>query len=120
MEALTVEVTDRPPAVVLRLSGQLRIDVAPLDREVTRILARHPRLVVLDLAGLSFCSSLGMGCLVTLRRSLARTDSKARLAALQPDVMDAFKRAVILPLFEVFPTVDEALAAPTTPTPAKA
>jgi anti-anti-sigma factor len=69
-------------------------------------------LVVLDLTSLTFCSSLGMGCIVSLRRSLERSHCKTRLAAIQPDVLDSFKRAVILPLFEVFPTVEEAVAAP--------
>jgi anti-anti-sigma factor len=119
MEALSVEVVDRSPAVVLRLKGEARIDVTALDRQVTRLLAQRPAVVVLDLAGLSFCSSLGMGCIVSLRRSLDRAGCKTRLAALRPDVADAFKRAVILPLFEVFTTVDEALAAPLAPAPAK-
>jgi anti-sigma B factor antagonist len=118
MAPFSVEVIDRSPAVVLRVSGEARLDVSALDRQVTRLLAQKPAIVVLDLAGLTFCSSLGMGCVVSLRRSLDRVGSKTRLAALQPDVLDSFKRAVILQLFEVFPTVDEAVAAPITPSPA--
>jgi anti-anti-sigma factor len=114
MTPLSVEVLDRSNAVVVRLMGEARIDVSALDMQVTRLLARKPSLVVLDLSGLTFCSSLGMGCIVSLRRSLERSHCKTRLAAVQADVLDSFKRAVILPLFEVFPTVDEAVAAPLT------
>ena len=114
MPSFSVEVIDRSPAVVLRLIGEARIDVGALDMQVTRLLARRPSLVVLDLSALTFCSSLGMGCIVSLRRSLERSHCKTRLAAVHPDVLDSLKRAVILPLFEVFPTVDEAIAAPLT------
>ena len=112
MSAFSVEVIDRSPAVVVVMSGEAKTDVRALDAHVTRLLARRPTLVVIDLEKLTFCSSLGMGCLVSLRRSLDRSGCKTRLAAVQPFVLDSLKRAVVLPLFEVFPTVEEALTAP--------
>ena len=47
-----------------------------------------------------------------LRQNLGRIGSITRLAAVHPDVLDSFRRAAILPLFELFSTVDEAVAAP--------
>src|SRR4051812_46052630 len=43
-----------------------------LDTALRGIGAAHPRLVVVDLAGLIFLSSLGMGVLLAFRHALAR------------------------------------------------
>jgi len=113
MKAFLVELIERPPAVVLRLKGEARIDLSALDMQATRLSALRPAMVVLDMAGLTFCASVGMRSILSLRQRLVQAGSITRLAAVHPDVLDAFKRAAILPLLEVFPTVDQAMAAPT-------
>jgi anti-anti-sigma factor len=115
MNPLSVEVVERPPAVVLRLKGEARNDLSVLEAERNRVLALRPAIVVLDMADLTFCASTGMRSIFFLRQSLGRVGSITRLAAMQPDVLDSFKRAALLPLLQVFTTVDEALAAPISP-----
>jgi anti-sigma B factor antagonist len=115
MGLFSIEVIERAPAVVLRLKGEARIDLSALDMQATRLSALRPAIVVLDMADLTFCASVGMRSVLSLRQRLFQVGSITRLAAVHPDVLDAFKRAAILPLLEVFPTVDQAVAAPIGP-----
>lgn len=81
-----------------------------LDQELMRISTLHPALAVLDLSGLQFISSIGMGSLVSFQRSLGRHGGKVRLAACAGMVRDALHRARLDKQFEMYDTVDAATA----------
>lgn len=107
---LNAETIDLPEAVVVKISGEAKIDVSSMDRQFLRLLARRPPLVVLDLSELSFCSSLGMGSLMAFRRDIVRCGCRLALAGIQPFVKESFQRACLLPMFEVHETLEGALA----------
>ncbi len=111
MTSLQVAVTEHSGAVVAALVGDGGIaSVGPLELELTRILAHRPKLVVLELSQFLFISSLGMGSLVSFRRSVVLHGGKVKMAAVHPLVLDALKRARLDLLFEFHPTVEAALA----------
>lgn len=111
MEPLIVDTrTTDSNAVILEVRGEMRIDCTPLEVQIRKIVAQHPQLVVVDLSGLSFISSLGMGCFVSLRKGLATWGGKVRVAAARPMVKDALSRARLLDVMEHADTVDAALA----------
>ncbi|GLY06381.1 MULTISPECIES: STAS domain-containing protein [Actinoplanes] len=64
---LNVSIADNPgsPAVVLTVQGNLDLDTAPLlaDR-IEEALARPEPRVVVDLAGVDFCDSIGLSTFV--------------------------------------------------------
>jgi anti-anti-sigma factor len=66
---LSVSVERSPAEVVVRLTGEIDLSTAPLlSTAVTEVLAEPPARVVLDMAGVTFCDSQGLGTLVVLSR----------------------------------------------------
>ena len=102
-------VVERPDALVLHLRGEIRLDASASELEFTRLVARRPKLAILDLSALSFISSLGMGQLVALSKGIAGQGGTLRLAAVQPFVRDALDRVRLWELLKIFPTIDAAI-----------
>jgi anti-sigma B factor antagonist len=66
---LSIRVERAPDEVVLRLAGEIdMLTVARLSALVNEVLAEPPPRIVLDLAGVTFCDSQGLGTLVVLSR----------------------------------------------------
>jgi anti-sigma B factor antagonist len=92
---LTLSVDTIPNGFAIRLKGELDLSSAELlDREVTTLQSDGAKAVVIDLAGLEFIDSTGIGLLVkhTVR---ARRDGGAKvlLAAPRGQVADMFRLA---------------------------
>jgi anti-anti-sigma factor len=112
MEPLIIQVEESAQAVIVHVRGEVRLDTKPMDAEFTRVIARHPKAVVLELSGLSFISSLGMGSMVSLRNGVRRGGGKLLACGTLPIVMDSFKRARLNEIFNATcETLEEALAA---------
>ena len=75
-----------------------------------RASAAHPNVAILDLAGLTFVSSLAMGSIVSFRKGLIRRGGRLLACNVQPLVLDCIKRARLNELFEVFDSLEAALA----------
>lgn len=67
--------------------------------------------VVLDLAGLEYVSSAGLRCFMLASRQAKAQHGRIAVAALQPMVAEIFEISHFNLVFQVFPTVAEALAA---------
>ena len=66
---LNIVVERAPDEVVLRLAGEVDVlTVTSLSAIVNDILADPPVRIVLDMAGVTFCDSQGLGTLVVLSR----------------------------------------------------
>ena len=75
-DGLTVEVSRAPSEAVVRLDGAIDMSsVALLRSAVERLLVDAPPRVVLDLAGVSFCDSQGLGTLVSLSQKARMVQS---------------------------------------------
>jgi anti-anti-sigma factor len=106
-----VELADVGGVLILRLSGELRLDMTPLERQLIRLSAGRPAVVVIDLAGLSFISSLGMGYLNNFRRGVKPYGGVVKIAAAQPLVDQALRLCNFHQLFEFHDSVEAALGA---------
>ena len=94
---------------MIRVVGDAGVSNAErLDAEFARACARRPALAVIDLAGVTFISSMGMGALVTFHRSVTRHGGVVRLAAARPLVADALRRARLTDVLHLHDTIDEA------------
>ena len=112
MAPLTFEVSERPDALVVAIGGDADVkSSSTLENHLTRFLARQPNFAVIDLSGLAFISSLTLGMLVHAHRSVHRRNGRLLLAAPQPQVMEVIRRCHLEDVLNVYPTVDEALAA---------
>jgi anti-sigma B factor antagonist len=115
--ALEVELSHVRGVPVLNIRGEMRLDLAVLERELNRLAAGRPPVVVLDLSGVVLISSLGMGLLNSFRRGLHSHGGVTRIAAAQPDIAKALRLCSLDKLFEMHDSLDTALAAPVGATP---
>ncbi len=102
-------------AVVLQVSGRLDQDTCDgfrgeLMTEVERS-GNEGGSVVLDLSTLEYVSSAGLRCFMLASRQAKAQRGRIYVAALQPMVKEIFEISHFNLVFQVFPTVREALAA---------
>ena len=73
---LSISVQRSPSELVVNLSGEIDLSSAPrLSGLVTDLLADGPPRVVLDMSGVTFCDSQGLGTLVVLSRKAGLAQS---------------------------------------------
>jgi stage II sporulation protein AA (anti-sigma F factor antagonist) len=63
---------------------------------------------IVDMSGVSFIASMGMGLLVDAAKSLQRHDAKLVLVAVQPMVETAMRNARLEQIIDIVATADEA------------
>jgi anti-anti-sigma factor len=98
---LTFGVQRCPHFLCVAIGGEASFDQAEvLSAQLLRVPLDGYSLVVLDLAGLTFLSSLAMGALVAYRRGLGRRGVEVRLANVQARVWLALKSAGLWELLE--------------------
>ena len=66
--------------------------------------------LVLDLSGLEYVSSAGLRCLMLAAKEASARKGRVLVAAMQPVVAEIFQISRFHLVFEVFPTLREALA----------
>jgi anti-anti-sigma factor len=102
-------------AVVLRASGRLDQETcegfrADLAAHVERAV-RDRHALILDLSQLEYVSSAGLRCLLMASRQMKAGGGRILVAEMQPMVAEIFGISHFDLMFEVVPTVREALAA---------
>ena len=98
---VSFHVEHRPCFLVVAIRGEASFGQAEaISAELLRIPLDAYSLVVLDLADLTFISSLAMGTLVDYRRNLWRRGIEVRLANVQAQVWLALESAGLLGLFQ--------------------
>lgn len=102
-------------AVVLSVAGRLDQDTCDefrgeLMKHVEQT-ARDGGAIILDLDGLEYVSSAGLRCFMLASRQAKTQHGRIVVAALQPMVMEIFEISHFNLVFQVFPTVREALGA---------
>src|SRR6516165_4303429 len=91
----------RPHFLLVAIKGEASFDQAEvISAQLLRIPLDRYSLVVLDLAELTFLSSLAMGALVEYRRGLCRRGIELRLANVQAHVWLSLESAGLGKLFE--------------------
>jgi anti-anti-sigma factor len=102
-------------AVVLRVEGRLDQDTCgEFTRELMTFVdsaAHGGGAIILDLAGLEYVSSAGLRCFMLASREAKAQQARIYVASLQPMVAEIFEISHFNLVFQVFPTVREALAA---------
>jgi anti-anti-sigma factor len=100
--------------VVLRIVGFLdTLAVERLDLDVTRLLALRPKRLLIDLSGLTFISSLGIGQLLMLCGHVAGCGGVCVIVADHPTVREALARCrveALAPIWNTAPLAVESLS----------
>jgi anti-anti-sigma factor len=94
---------------ILRVYGRLALPNADL-RFLEKIRVETAPIVILDLSGVTFCDSSGVGALMQIHSSFKRENRRLALAAINERTALVLRIAQVLPYFTVFLTVDEAEA----------
>jgi anti-sigma B factor antagonist len=98
---------------VVSVSGEIDVHSGPSLRDhLLTALAQGEHDLVVDLAGVSFLDSSGLGVLVTAHKRARAAGGLLRLASCQPAIATIFQITALDRAFAIYPTVAEALAAP--------
>ena len=95
---------------VLAVSGEIDLATAPRLREhLVRLVTEHAgRPVVVDLSGLTFCDSLGLGMLVGAQRRARALQGEVRLVLPAGRAADGFALVGLEGVLPSFADVDAA------------
>jgi anti-sigma B factor antagonist len=105
--------TSADGVTVLTVVGDLDFYTASLLRTpLLQLVSTPSTVIVLDLAGLSFIDSTGLGLLIFGFKRARKKDNRFRLAALSPWTSDLLHHMGVLKIFDVFETVEQAIAHP--------
>ncbi|WP_078954993.1 STAS domain-containing protein [Streptomyces griseus] len=116
MTTIEAHEDDRGGWTVLRLRGELDLVTSPrIRRRVHDVVAAGRHHLVVDLSGVVFCDSSGVGVLVAARRLLRSCGGRLRLVLPEPGadhahVTRVFTALGVIRLFEVYEDVPAAVA----------
>jgi anti-anti-sigma factor len=102
-------------AVVVHAAGRLDQDTCEAFRgdllKYVEEAAQGGGAIVLDLSALEYVSSAGLRCFMLASRQAKANHGRIFVAALQPMVAEIFQISHFNLVFQVFPTVKEAIGA---------
>lgn len=78
-----------------------------LDSEISKTLEEPIRVLVLDMQGVDFITSAGIGTIMKAKTSLVKKGADLALMNLQPQVQKIFEIIRVLPAIGVFQNRDE-------------
>jgi anti-sigma B factor antagonist len=99
-----------PSALVAVVTGELDFGTTPGLVDALRDQPPSGASLVLDLAGVAFCDSSGLGAMISLYKAAARTGGRLYLTGVGPQVASAIAVTSLDQLFLVRPDVTGALA----------
>lgn len=110
-----LQVVERDGWTVVSITGELDVATAPrLRNEVVRLASAGHTCVVLDLGGVDFIDSTGLGVVVGSLKRVRSLGGELALARAEPQVRKVFE---ITRLSDILPLHDSVEAALTTPVP---
>jgi anti-anti-sigma factor len=88
--------------------GSIDVDTSSiLDRELCRILAENIKTLVLDMAGVDFISSAGIGAVTKAKVTIKRQGGDIAMINVQPQVKTVFEIMRLGPVLNVFESIQE-------------
>ncbi len=109
---LGIEVDEaRQPFVVGAIRGEVDIATAPKLREkLVELASQGAKQVVVDLDGVDFLDSTGLGVLIGGMKRLRGLDGDLTLVCTQPRILKVFEITGLNRAFSIYESVDAAVA----------
>jgi anti-anti-sigma factor len=106
---LTVETRQAQPGMMtVSLRGPLDGEThQALDREVRRLLTQPVRVIVLDMEGVEYISSAGVGALASAKTAIAKRGGELAMTNVQPQVAKVLEIMRLVPVLGVFKDQEE-------------
>ena len=107
---LTTSVTEKMPGYYeIALAGRLDTEThAQLEKVAQDLLAKQPKGIRLDMAKLSYISSMGLRVVLKIAKDIKARKGVFALLNLQPQIKKVFDIAATLPSESIFASVAEA------------
>lgn len=110
MDKLDIQWGQQGYTTFLVISGSLDSDTSDqFDQTVTRFIEAGHRWIVLDLGGLKYLSSAGIGVLVGSANTLRENDGELKLSAVPNNIARVLDMLALLDFFESFPDCQTAI-----------
>jgi len=108
---LNIQTKQEDGASVVSIKGKVNFEVTGQLREVIKetIAAEQPKLLVINLEGVSFIDSSGLGLLVAARSSVDKNSGRLHLCCLTAQVKKVFDQTNLTNYFSIFATEQDAL-----------
>ena len=107
----TLDVERRGDAAVVLLAGSCTMDVsARLGNCLKELASEGSKIIAVDMSRLDFIESTGLGGLVSGYLRARRKGGDVRLVAPPKAISDLLELTRLVQLFQVFPTIENALA----------
>jgi len=101
------------PRNVLPLEGQIDLHVsAKVAESIAELIKEKPARLVVDVSQVTYIDSSGLAVLINGMRDVEDYGGIFILAGVREEVRPIFETARLEKFFLIFPSVDEALAAP--------
>jgi len=109
---LGLQVDDsRSPYTVLSVKGEVDVYSAPRLREkLVELVSQGKHQIVVDLEGVDFLDSTGLGVLVGGLKRLRSHDGDLTLVCTHQRILKVFEITGLTKVFSIYGTVDEAVA----------
>lgn len=109
---LGVEVSKQDGAAVLTVTGEIDVATAPRLREhVVSLVGEGETRIVVDLEGVDFIDSTGLGALVGALKRVRTHDGELLIVCTRPRLLKVFEITGLVRVFEIHGTLEAALAA---------
>ncbi len=107
---LAVKARNQGDARILELSGEISMHAAHgLEQRLADEIAAAPRRLILDLSGLRFVSTIGLGTLVTANLKAKKQHIDLRVCGARDAVANVLAITRLDELFNIAPDVNKAL-----------
>ncbi len=106
---LQIEMSEHGSTVLIKVSGMAAVEVVgQFSRALQEAAARKPRLLAVDLSGLSFISSTGLGGIVAAHVTCRKNDTRMCLINPKPMIREILDLTKLSSLFEICDSLGEA------------
>ena len=108
---LNIQTKQEGSASVISVKGKINFEVTAQLREVIKdtVATLQPKLLVINMEGVSLIDSSGLGLLVAARSSVDKNDGRLHLCCLSAQVVKVFDQTNLTNYFSIFATEQDAL-----------
>lgn len=109
---VTVTARSELGATVVTVSGEIDVYTSPQLRErLTEVIDTGATRLIVDLEGVEFLDSTGLGVLVAARNRVSGSEGAVLLVCSQERLLKLFRITGLDAVFEIHPSMSEATAA---------
>ncbi|MCH8804868.1 MAG: STAS domain-containing protein [Planctomycetes bacterium] len=106
---LRIRMTGEGDTRVIEVTGEVDLNSSPqLRGKMLELIEQYKGRLVVDLAGVNYMDSSGVGTMVELKRRVERQGGSVVLARLQPRVRSVFEITQLDKFFTIVDDLDEA------------